>query len=286
MNIAPKTKTAYLNVGCGGRFHKGVPWVNLDVAPDDASVLTWDARAGIPVEMNTFDVVYLSHVLEHFSNKDGARLVGECHRVLKAGGTLRVVVPDLEGICREYLRNLNEIRSTPPGHPDRLSWIKLELLDQCTRHDSGGGMRTFFCDHGLSELDYVVGRIGTVGLQLAKVSASPAADEKNGHPSHIRLKKWNWDSLRSSLLSALLSREESEALRTGKFRMQGEPHLWMYESVTLEQLLKENGFSAVEFHRADTSRIPDWTSYHLDRNPDGREHAPSSLYAEGTKCVQ
>jgi predicted SAM-dependent methyltransferase len=275
MTTHTPTKTAYLNVGCGGRFHKGEPWINLDVASNDTSVMSWDARAGLPVETNSFDVVYLSHVLEHFSEKDGARLVAECHRVLKAGGTLRVVVPDLEGICREYLRNLEEVRSVPPGHPDRLSWIKLELLDQCTRHQSGGSMRTFFPEHGLNELDYVVGRIGTVGIQLAKPCTLQAAKRKP-----IKL---NWSSLRTSLRDALLSPEEAEALRIGQFRLQGEPHLWMYESVTLEQLLRGSGFSTVEFHRADTSRISDWDSYHLDRDPDGRGHAPSSLYAEGTK---
>ena len=283
MTLILPTQTAYLNLGCGGRFHKGAPWVNLDVAPDNASVLPWDARAGLPMDRNSFDVVYLSHVLEHFSQLDGSHLVAECHRVLKPGGILRVVVPDLEGICREYLRTLDEIRTTPPGHPNQLAWIKLELLDQCTRHASGGMMRNFFLDHGRDELDYVVGRIGTVGCQLAKSCELRTGKSVNATHTRLKFREWNWASLRTSILNALLNKNEIEALRIGQFRMQGEPHLWMYESITLKQLLTESGFSTVEFHRADTSRISDWASYHLDREPDGREHAPSSLYAEGTK---
>ena len=252
MIVERQMKTSYLNVGCGSRFYRGEPWVNLDVAPVDASVMRWDVSAGFPMEADTFDVVYLSQVLEHFPEKDGSRLAAECYRVLKPGGILRVVVPDLEGICREYLRNLDEIRTKPPGHPDRLAWIKLELLDQCIRHESGGCMRTFFRDHDRDELDYVVGRIGTVGLQLAKACSPSAVDGKTRRPARSRFGGWNWESLRMSLLNALLNQEEAEALHIGQFRMRGEVHLWMYESVTLEQLFKCTGFVAVAFHYAET----------------------------------
>ncbi len=276
MSAGDRMKTTYLNVGCGKRFCKGEPWVNLDVGSADASVVPWDVRAGLPMESETVDVVYLSHVLEHFSEEAGARLAAECCRVLKPDGILRVVVPDLEGICREYLRQLEEIRSAPPGHPDRLAWIKLELLDQCSRHESGGSMKTFFHERGRDDLDYVVDRIGTVGIQLAKASPAPAGKEGR-HEERSRL------SIRERLLEALLRPEEAEALRVGRFRLGGEVHLHMYDSFSLEQVLKGAGFRRVEFRDADTSRIADWSSYHLDRDPDGREHAPHSLYAEAGK---
>lgn len=274
---------SFLNVGCGRRFYQGEPWVNLDVTPADASVTPWDVRAGFPMDANTLDAVYLSHVLEHFPEEEGGRLAAECHRVLKPGGILRVVVPDLEGICREYLHHVEEIRNAPPGHPDRLAWIKLELLDQGTRHESGGRMRTFFRDHGLNELDYVVGRIGTVGCQLAKAIPALPANRTTRFPLRPGSGKWNGSSLRIALLNALLTPAEAEALRIGLFRTSGEAHLWMYESLTLKKLLKDAGFDAVTFHRVDTSQIEDWERYHLDRDADGREHAPSSLYAEGRK---
>ncbi len=283
MNRSIQTKKSYLNVGCGQRFHKGEPWINLDVAPCDTSVLPWDARAGLPLGTNSCEVVYLSHVLEHFSKKSGASLMAECRRVLKPGGILRVIVPDLERICREYLRQLDAIRTFPPGHPDRLSWIKLELLDQCTRHESGGSMRTFFNDHGLNEVDYVVGRIGTVGSRLADACRHTAKAEMTGTPRRPHPIKKRRASLRTLILKSLLKKEEAEALRIGQFRMRGEVHLWMYDAITLEQLLGDTGLSPVSFHSADTSQIPNWACYHLDRDLNGLEHAPSSLYAEGIK---
>jgi predicted SAM-dependent methyltransferase len=276
VNCAPPAKPTYLNVGCGGRFCKGEPWINLDVGSADPAVRPWDVRAGLPLEANSVDVVYLSHVLEHFAEAAGARLAAECQRVLKPGGIVRVVVPDLEGICREYLRQLDEIRTSPPGHPGRLAWIKLELLDQCARHESGGGMKMFFREQGLSEVDYVVDRIGTVGLQLAKAAAVPVAAGSGAH-------RRGPASLRDRLLNVLLRPAEAEALRIGQFRTRGEVHLCMYESVSLEQVLRSAGFEEVCFHQADTSQIADWACHHLDRDPDGREHAPHSLYAEARK---
>jgi SAM-dependent methyltransferase len=48
------------------------------------------------------DHIYCSHVLEHFTREEGARLLQECARVLREGGTLRVVVPDLARVVAAY----------------------------------------------------------------------------------------------------------------------------------------------------------------------------------------
>ncbi len=62
----------------------------------------WDLRKGIPFDDGVFDVVYHSHFLEHLSREDGVRSIEECYRVLKPGGVIRAVVPDLEGMLRDY----------------------------------------------------------------------------------------------------------------------------------------------------------------------------------------
>jgi SAM-dependent methyltransferase len=70
---------------------------------DPASVTCWDLRRGIPFASETFDVVYHSHVLEHIDREGAPGFLRECRRVLRPGGTLRVVVPDLESLTRRYL---------------------------------------------------------------------------------------------------------------------------------------------------------------------------------------
>jgi SAM-dependent methyltransferase len=49
------------------------------------------------------DAIYASHVLEHLHHDDALSLLVECRRVLKPGGILRLVLPDLASMVREYL---------------------------------------------------------------------------------------------------------------------------------------------------------------------------------------
>jgi predicted SAM-dependent methyltransferase len=65
--------------------------------------LIHDVRNPLPFPTDSADVIYSSHLLEHLYFEEAGKLVRECFRVLKAGGVLRVVVPDLGAIVREYL---------------------------------------------------------------------------------------------------------------------------------------------------------------------------------------
>lgn len=68
-----------------------------------AYFLNHDLAKGIPASDNSLDVVYHSHMLEHLTAADGADFIGSCFRVLKPGGLLRVIVPDLELWARNYV---------------------------------------------------------------------------------------------------------------------------------------------------------------------------------------
>lgn len=52
---------------------------------------------------NSVDEIYASHVLEHFGHREVPDVLKEWTRVLKFGGTLKLAVPDLEWIARNYL---------------------------------------------------------------------------------------------------------------------------------------------------------------------------------------
>ncbi|HEY9166687.1 MAG TPA: methyltransferase domain-containing protein [Candidatus Kryptonia bacterium] len=73
----------------------GNPW-NWD------GVLVRDLQKRFPWGDGEADVVYASHIVEHFSKKDGLRLLTECHRVLRTGGVIRIVVPDLKVLVEKY----------------------------------------------------------------------------------------------------------------------------------------------------------------------------------------
>jgi predicted SAM-dependent methyltransferase len=128
-----------LNLGCGRRFHP--EWENLDYSPAAASVCRHDLRDGIPYPDGSFDVVYHSHVLEHFSKQTAPNFLAECYRVLRPGGVIRVAVPDLETIARIYLEALEKVSQGIPGWAKNYEWMVLEMYDQAVRECSLGAFK-------------------------------------------------------------------------------------------------------------------------------------------------
>jgi predicted SAM-dependent methyltransferase len=90
-----------LNLGCGNRYHPD--WTNVNFTSTGDGVIAHNLTQGIPFPDNYFDVVYHSHVLEHFPKAQAEDFIKDCYRVLCPQGILRVVVPDLEEIARTYL---------------------------------------------------------------------------------------------------------------------------------------------------------------------------------------
>lgn len=66
--------------------------------------MPWNfGKRALPFSSNSVEVLYTSHVLEHFPRWKAQEIVKETFRVLKPGGLIRVIVPDLEVLCRRYL---------------------------------------------------------------------------------------------------------------------------------------------------------------------------------------
>jgi|GEM_PF-640135 len=87
----------YLNVGCGYNFYDG--FVNLDWEWKPG-VLPWDIsrldKEQYPFPDSTFKGIYTEHCIEHVDINAGWQNFREFYRILKPGGTLRVIVPDGE----------------------------------------------------------------------------------------------------------------------------------------------------------------------------------------------
>ena len=90
-------------------------------------------------------------------------------------------------------------------------------------------------------------------------------------------------SFRREFLIRRLLGSEYPLLQLGRFRRGGEVHLWMYDRHSLARLLQEAGFEDPQVVGPSESQIPDWTSYHLDTEPDGIVYKPDSLYMEAVK---
>jgi SAM-dependent methyltransferase len=237
------------NFGCGTRFHPD--WINVDFLGDRQAVFAWNLRRGLPLADSSCDAVYSSHAIEHFDRDGARRFVKECLRVLKPGGIIRLVAPDLEGIARVYLSCLDAIRREEAGAAECYEWAVIELLDQLVRHQSGGEMLKYWSQPVVPAEDFVAERVGTEYWRAREI-----------HKKKFR------------------ERSAPGAREIGHFRLGGEVHQWMYDRYALGKLLADCGFRDVHPCQAHESAIEGFVDFNLDTEPDGSIYKPDSFFVE------
>ncbi|HEX9090989.1 MAG TPA: methyltransferase domain-containing protein [Anaerolineales bacterium] len=276
----------YLNLGCGSRYHPD--WINIDISPNGPAVIQHDLSRGIPLPDASCDVVYHTAVLEHLRPADAAAFLMECFRVLKTGGIVRVGVPDLEIICQLYLSRLAAALNGDEAAAHDYDWIMLELYDQAVREKSGGGMSDYLLQNPLPNETFVYERIGEEGRQLVKALRQQDSLSKRSFPGFLRRLRGGLRSLpkvaKRRIPQWLLGANGKRALEIGRFRLAGEVHQWMYDRYSLARLLRLTGFHDPQLQGAGTSRIPNWTSFHLDTLPDGQAIKPDLFFMEAIKA--
>lgn len=267
-----------LNIGCGGVFHRD--WVNVDVAPADGSVRRVSASKPLPFADGSFDAVYASHVLEHIAPENSRDFVVECMRVLRAGGVLRLVVPDLEEITRTYLERLADVSGPSPQREREYDWLMLELLDQLVRDRTEGAMGPFL--RNLRPDDPLYQRILVDRLGVAAALPSDVHSPRDIATMSRRTWKLVAEGLVKLVAAMLLGREGVASVREGLFRRSGEVHRWMYDRYSLRRLIAEVGFSDLRLCGPAESTIARFSDYGLDVS-NGVTRKPNSLYIEARK---
>ncbi len=266
-----------LNLGCGTHFHPA--WCNLDLVSDDAAVQEHDIRQRLPFPSGTFDAVYHSHVLEHLTPAQGEQLIQECYRVLSPGGILRIVVPDLERIAQIYLQTLGQAWQGNKQAEENYEWMKLELLDQMVRHQSGGMMGPYMVNPGKSNADFVKSRIGAELESCQSRTSSPKRKRK----IHAWLENFRLQTAIAAV-GLFLGGHKAEALREGLFRQQGEIHRWMYDRLSLKKLCEQSGLVDFRVCEGSESSIDGFAAFQLDAC--GQQiRKPDSLFVECRKAA-
>jgi Methyltransferase domain len=130
----------YVQYGCG----VSCPhlWVNFDASPRlwlqrlpivglafqrgpvvfPKNVRYGNIVKGLPVSDGSADGVFASHILEHLSLEDCRIALRNTFRMLKSGGTFRLVVPDLASLVRFYLARVER------GDPESCHWL-MRVMD-------------------------------------------------------------------------------------------------------------------------------------------------------------
>lgn len=121
-----------LNLACGIYYISNLDWVNVDWEANSPHVQQMDLTNSLRLESESFDFVYTSHFIEHLTLLQAEMLLKECYRILSPGGIIRIVTPDFEKYCKEYLSQIDS------GNKLNAEFLKSTLIDQMVRTTPGG----------------------------------------------------------------------------------------------------------------------------------------------------
>lgn len=273
------------NLGCGPIFIDGPEWINLDHSPQHASVRQANLLEPLPIGTNSCEVVYSSHFLEHIPRAHVPSFLSECFRILKPGGVLRLVLPDFEEMCREYLLQRER------GKHEQADFVIIEIIDQCIRLESGGELGKLYQSYQ-QEPDlhqdmraYLRERNGESFTAIAMNPSSHCPQRskilRRFHSVFSRLRmgvqnRWfHW--LISQLPKAFVQQNVS-------FAGIGERHHWLWDYYQLKNGLEASGFTACAKCTHNQSKIPDFPFFPLDVDGDGYPRkGKESMFVEAVK---
>ncbi len=96
-----RQKDILLNVACGPQILDG--FVSIDLLPASPGVIAWDCRRSVPVADGAAAGIRAEQFVEHLETQEELpAFLRDCHRALKPGGVLRIIVPDAERYLHAY----------------------------------------------------------------------------------------------------------------------------------------------------------------------------------------
>ncbi len=81
-------------------------WDTLDIIERNDVDIVADIRKKLPIEDDTYDLVYMSHVLEHIEWYKTKDVLHELYRIIRKGGSLEIFVPDIDKIIFAYQKGI------------------------------------------------------------------------------------------------------------------------------------------------------------------------------------
>lgn len=147
-----------LHLGSGDHHIAG--WINVDFSPAMDVEVAADLTREMPFRSGSIDLIHSEDFIEHVDAEAGRAVLRECHRILRAGGVMRLLTPDLRAIIEEvYL------------HRDarHLRWcnVNLETSDRCdalNMHLRMGGEHRFIYDE-----EHLTQQLRQAGFRVQRV---------------------------------------------------------------------------------------------------------------------
>ena len=123
-----------LNVGCGDNPQKN--YINLDYEWHPEVDVCWDiTKKKYPFEDASIEGIFTEHCFEHISFDKVKENLKEFYRLLKPGGTVRIVVPDGQIYCDLYQERKSDKSITLPyGSNEPTAMISINRIFRSHGH--------------------------------------------------------------------------------------------------------------------------------------------------------
>lgn len=275
----------FLNLACGSIYLVDDCWINIDFQYVGSEVIGHDLLKPLPFKDSEFDLVYSSHFIEHIPRRHIHSFLLECKRVLKPGGTLRLVLPDSEEMFTVYL----DLRSK--GMHREADFVMIEIIDQCVRDRSGGELGEFYSRVRLMNSkeqaywnSFLAKRNGeTLKVDLSRPRVKDVAKQRNAYYFDF-----SGLALKLSARARMILHRLGLKMLLPAFKRQnisfagiGEKHCWLWDFHQLQTALQCAGFTAVSRQTHLSSHHPSFPFYPLDATAAGEPRkGDESMFVE------
>jgi hypothetical protein len=275
-----------INLGCGPVFVNSNDWGNFDFMSYSPAVREANLLERIPIDSGSAELVYSSHFLEHIPRPSIVPFLSECLRILQPGGTLRLVLPDLEELARTYLA----LRDSQMHQ--KANFMVMGLIDQCVRKKSGGELGQLYNSLRSSEekdydlIDFIKSRTGETITEEIQLGQSDISGVKGRYSVIELIRKIHSKLMKIWIKLYLLGLPSAFREQNVRFTEVGECHQWLWDFYQLKQVLHSVGFVDVKRFSANSSSVADFPFYPLDIDYAGLPRKGlDSMYIEAKKPI-
>jgi len=270
----------FLNVACGGTFIQNNSWTNIDFTSHSPSIKKADILNGLPYKDNSFDVIYSSHFIEHIPIEQIESFLDDVYRILRPGGIIRLVTPDLEFLINEYKKNYDKESFK------KANFITSLILDQCVRLKSGGKLKedmdNIYYSNDQEMIKYVELLIGPNAFKYIdsnNISLFEKAIKqiKKDPKFLINIVEMIWVKVVSFFLPGTFKKLNFSNTSIG------EKHLWLYDFNSLSQILENASFKAIKKVDFNLSYYPENIFDELDIKDGLPRKGIHQLFIEASK---
>lgn len=103
-----------INLGSGHWKISG--WINVDLDLASRPEVCANLASDLPFRSGCADFMHTEDFIDQLDLSQARRFLLECHRVLKPGGVIRVLTPDVEQLARLYLHDPGRLKALWHDH--------------------------------------------------------------------------------------------------------------------------------------------------------------------------